>query len=214
MGNIIADIRRDYKLQSLQEKDVAEQPIAQFDRWWKDAMESEIDEVNAMTLATADATGAPSARIVLLKGFDERGFVFFTNYNSKKGQDIAANPRVSLVFFWKELERQVNIRGSIEKVSDAESDAYFQSRPAGSRIGAWCSPQSTVIADRQILEDNITKYQTQFGDGPIPKPDHWGGYLVQPSSVEFWQGRSSRLHDRIKYSKKPAGAWIIERLAP
>jgi pyridoxamine 5'-phosphate oxidase len=134
MGNIIADIRRDYKLQSLQEKDVADQPIAQFDRWWKDAIESELDEVNAMTLATADATGAPSARIVLLKGYDERGFVFFTNYNSKKGQDIAANPRVSLVFFWKELERQVNICGSIEKVSVAESDAYFQSRPALSLI--------------------------------------------------------------------------------
>lgn len=214
MGNIIADIRRDYKLQSLQEKDVADQPIAQFDRWWKDAIESELDEVNAMTLATADATGAPSARIVLLKGFDERGFVFFTNYNSKKGQDIAANPRVSLVFFWKELERQVNISGSIEKVPVAESDAYFQSRPVGSRIGAWCSPQSTVIADRQILEDNITKYQAQFGDGPIPKPDHWGGYLVQPKTVEFWQGRSSRLHDRIKYLKKDQGLWIIERLAP
>ncbi len=214
MGNIIADIRRDYKLQSLQEKDVAEQPIAQFDRWWKDAMESELDEVNAMTLATADASGAPSARIVLLKGYDERGFVFFTNYNSKKGQDIAANPRVSLVFFWKELERQVNISGSIEKVSVAESDAYFQSRPVGSRIGAWCSPQSTVIADRQILEDNITKYQAQFGDGSIPKPDHWGGYLVQPQSVEFWQGRSSRLHDRIKYRKNDQGLWIIERLAP
>lgn len=214
MGNIIANIRRDYKLQSLQEKDVADQPIAQFDRWWKDAMESELDEVNAMTLATADATGAPSARIVLLKGYDERGFVFFTNYNSKKGQDIAANPRVSLVFFWKELERQVNISGSIEKVSVAESDAYFQSRPVGSRIGAWCSPQSTVIADRQILEDNIAKYQAQFGDGPIPKPDHWGGYLVQPQSVEFWQGRSSRLHDRIKYRKNEQGLWIIERLAP
>lgn len=214
MGNIIADIRRDYKLQSLQEKDVADQPIAQFDRWWKDAIESELDEVNAMTLATADATGAPSARIVLLKGYDERGFVFFTNYNSKKGQDIAANPRVSLVFFWKELERQVNISGSIEKLSVAESDAYFQSRPVGSRIGAWCSPQSTVIADRQILEDNITKYQTQFGDGPIPKPDHWGGYLVQPNTVEFWQGRSSRLHDRIKYRKNDQGLWIIERLAP
>lgn len=214
MGNIIADIRRDYKLQSLQEKDVADQPIAQFDRWWKDAIESELDEVNAMTLATADATGAPSARIVLLKGYDERGFVFFTNYNSKKGQDIAANPRVSLVFFWKELERQVNISGSIEKVSVAESDAYFQSRPVGSRIGAWCSPQSTVIADRQILEDNIAKYQAQFGDGPIPKPDHWGGYLVQPQSVEFWQGRSSRLHDRIKYRKNDQGLWIIERLAP
>jgi pyridoxamine 5'-phosphate oxidase len=214
MGNIIANIRRDYKLQSLQEKDVAEAPIAQFDRWWKDAIESELDEVNAMTLATADATGAPSARIVLLKGYDERGFVFFTNYNSKKGQDIAANPRVSLVFFWKELERQVNICGSIEKVSVAESDAYFQSRPAGSRIGAWCSPQSTVIADRQILEDNITKYQAQFGNGHIPKPDHWGGYLVQPSSVEFWQGRSSRLHDRIKYRKNDQGLWIIERLAP
>jgi pyridoxamine 5'-phosphate oxidase len=214
MSHPIADIRTDYKLQSLSEKDVAENPIAQFSKWWKEAIDSQIDEVNAMVLATADANGIPSARIVLLKDFDEKGFVFFTNYQSKKGQDIAANPNVSLVFFWKELERQVNICGSIEKISAEESDNYFQSRPEGSRIGAWASPQSTVIADRNIIENNFHQYQEKFGANHIPKPDHWGGYLVKPNSVEFWQGRSSRLHDRLKYRSTAEGIWILERLAP
>ena len=214
MGHPIATIRRDYKLQSLLEKDAAENPIEQFGHWWKDAVDSQIDEVNAMVLATVDAHGAPSARIVLLKEYTEKGFVFFTNYLSKKGQDIAVNPKVSLVFFWKELERQVNISGTIEKVPEKESETYFQSRPAGSRIGAWASPQSSVIADRKVIENNFLQYEEKFGTSHIPRPAHWGGYLVKPNAIEFWQGRSSRLHDRLKYRLTEAATWVMERLAP
>jgi len=214
MGHPIADIRRDYKLQSLLEKNAAENPIEQFGHWWKDAVESQIDEVNAMVLATADAAGTPSARIVLLKEYTDKGFVFFTNYLSKKGQDIAENPKATLVFFWKELERQVNISGTIEKIPAAESEAYFQSRPAGSRIGAWSSPQSAVIADRKVIENNFLHYEEKFGTSQIPRPDHWGGYIVKPSAIEFWQGRSSRLHDRLRYRLTDEGQWILERLAP
>ena len=166
-----------------------------------------------MTLATSSADGKPSARIVLLKGYDKNGFVFFTNYNSQKGQDIAANPQACLLFFWKELERQVRIDGSIEKISAADSEEYFQSRPIGSRIGAWCSPQSTVIHDRSILDKNVTLYSNKFNDQNVPRPEHWGGYIVKPIAIEFWQGRSSRLHDRLRYSAKPEG-WKLERLAP
>ena len=214
MGHPIATIRRDYKLQSLLEKDAAENPIEQFGHWWKDAVDSQIDEVNAMVLATVDAHGAPSARIVLLKEYTEKGFVFFTNYLSKKGQDIAVNPKVSLVFFWKELERQVNISGTIEKIPEKESETYFQSRPAGSRIGAWASPQSSVIADRKVIENNFLQYEEKFGTSHIPRPAHWGGYLVKPNAIEFWQGRSSRLHDRLKYRLTEAATWVMERLAP
>ena len=213
MKKDIADIRHDYQLKSLLEADVSPNPYNQFTAWWNQAIESRIDEVNAMTLATASATGVPSARIVLLKSVDEEGFVFFTNYNSKKGNDLEENPKASLVFFWKELERQVRISGKVQKINADESDAYFNSRPEGSRIGAWASPQSSVIASRAIIEENITKYTQQFADGNIVRPPHWGGYIVIPSVIEFWQGRSNRLHDRIQYSLKE-GKWLIETLAP
>ena len=209
----IADIRRDYKLKSLIENEVAEDAISQFTNWWNEALDSNIDEVNAMTLATASKEGLPSARIVLLKDYTEKGFVFFTNYHSNKGKDIAENNHATLLFFWKELERQVNIFGTIEKISDEENDEYFYSRPVGSRIGAWSSPQSSVINDRQVLEDNATRFATQFGDN-VPRPAHWGGYLVKPSKIEFWQGRPSRLHDRLLYTLTENGSWKIERLAP
>lgn len=213
MSNSIADIRTDYRMKSFLETDAAIDPFAQFGQWWLEAVESKIDEVNAMTLATSSAEGFPSARIVLLKGYDRNGFVFFTNYNSQKGQEIAANPKACLLFFWKELERQVRIDGTVEKISAADSEVYFQSRPVGSRIGAWCSPQSSVIADRSILDKNVEYYSNKFNAQLVPRPDHWGGYIVKPSSIEFWQGRSSRLHDRLRYTKI-ADAWKIERLAP
>lgn len=211
--NNIADIRKDYKLQMLEESSVDKNPIKQFAKWWDEALNSNIDEVNAFTLATVNAAGKPSARILLLKGFDENGFVFFTNYNSDKGKELAANPNAAIVFFWKELERQVRIEGMVEKINAAESDAYFYSRPEGSRIGAWASPQSTVINDRKILEDNVKKYEAQFAGKKIERPPHWGGYCLQPQLIEFWQGRPSRLHDRIQFTKEK-DKWKIERLAP
>jgi len=214
MPSTIADIRKDYKLQSLLEKDVAPNAIAQFNSWWQEAIHSEIDEVNAMTLATASADGIPAARIVLLKGFDERGFVFFTNYESFKGMQLAENPRACLVFFWKELERQVRITGLVEKVNDAESDAYFNSRPEGSRIGAWASPQSQVIESREWLQEREKTYAKDFSGKPLKRPAHWGGYRVKPVTIEFWQGRPSRLHDRLQYTLEGSNEWKIERLAP
>jgi pyridoxamine 5'-phosphate oxidase len=177
-------------------------------------VKSEIDEVNAMTLATASKDGVPDARIVLLKGYDEKGFVFFTNYNSSKGKQMAKNPNACLVFFWKELERQVRISGPVEKISGADSDDYFASRPEGSRIGAWSSPQSEVIPARAVIEANALKYSEQFKDGTITRPPHWGGYIVHPQVMEFWQGRPSRLHDRIRYTLKADNNWMRERLAP
>jgi pyridoxamine 5'-phosphate oxidase len=214
MPSTIADIRKDYKLKSLLENDVAANAIRQFDIWWQEALNSEIDEVNAMTLATASADGVPAARIVLLKAYDEQGFVFFTNYESFKGMQLAENPRVCLVFFWKELERQVRITGLVEKTSAEESDAYFNSRPVGSRIGAWTSPQSQVIVNREWLEEREAKYSKEFAAQPLARPAHWGGYRVKPISIEFWQGRSNRLHDRILYTLQGDNKWIIERLAP
>lgn len=210
----IADIRRDYQLQSLLEKDIEKNPIDQFSTWWNQAIESQIDEVNAMTLATVDANHKPSARIVLLKDFDQNGFVFYTNYNSKKGLDMLNNKNVALVFFWKELERQVRIEGTVEKVSEAVSDAYFNSRPEMSRIGAWASPQSKIIDSREILETNFQTYQIEFEKKEINRPPHWGGYIVKPELIEFWQGRSSRLHDRMVYEKDGDNEWKINRLAP
>ncbi len=214
MHKNIADIRKDYQMQSLLETDVADNPFEQFNRWWDDAIKSELDEVNAMTLATASATGMPSARIVLLKSATADGFVFFTNYNSHKGKELEENPFACLVFFWKELERQIRITGTIEKVSAAESDEYFYSRPAGSRIGAWASPQSTVIPSRETIEMSIVKYEQEFAGTKIARPPHWGGYVVKPTLIEFWQGRPNRLHDRIQYTKQQQGSWKIDRLAP
>ena len=210
----IADIRKDYKLQSLLETDVAPDAILQFDKWWDDAIKSELDEVNAITLATASANGIPSARIVLLKGYDKNGFVFFTNYQSNKGQEMEENPNACLVFFWAALERQIRIWGKVEKITAAESDVYFTSRPVGSRIGAWASPQSSIIEKREIIEERQKEFEQKFGDGNIPRPPHWGGYIVKPVQIEFWQGRPSRLHDRIQYLLQKDGIWKIERLAP
>jgi len=209
----ISSIRKDYQLQSLDLSDVAETPVLQFDKWWKEAVSSSIDEVNAMTLATVNADGKPSARIVLLKGFDDSGFVFFTNYLSDKGKSISQHPYVSLVFFWKELERQVRIEGSCIQVSESESDEYFLSRPIGSRLGAWASPQSTVISSRSMLDQNLDEVTAKYANGIIPRPAHWGGYRVVPEMVEFWQGRPSRLHDRIRY-RKEEHQWLLDRLAP
>ncbi len=210
----IANIRTEYKLQALSEEDTAANAFEQFAKWWSEARNSHLHEVNSMTLATATKEGIPSARIVLLKGFDARGFIFFTNYNSSKGKELAENPKASLLFFWKELERQIRIDGTVEKVSELESDIYFKSRPVGSKIGAWASAQSCVIESRKIIEENFAAYELKFGAREIPRPPHWGGYIVKPSAMEFWQGRSSRLHDRIQYTLQPNGTWKRERLAP
>jgi pyridoxamine 5'-phosphate oxidase len=210
----IADLRKEYSTKILLENDVAPDPVEQFSLWWDQAIASKIEEANAMTLATASSDGVPSARIVLLKSFDENGFVFFTNYKSFKGMQLEENPKACLVFFWKELERQVRILGLVNKVADKENNEYFNSRPLGSRLGAWTSPQSQVIADRNWLDNRYLQVAEQFQDKEIERPGHWGGYMVKPVVVEFWQGRPSRLHDRIQYSLEENGTWKIERLAP
>lgn len=212
--SIIADIRKDYSLRALDEADLHKDAIQQFEKWWQEALVSEIEEVNAMTLATATATGKPSARIVLLKGFNKDGFVFFSNYHSRKGKQLEENPFVSLVFFWKELERQVRVEGSITKITEEKSDDYFNSRPVSSKIGAWASPQSKVITTRKVLDENVAELEKSFDGKDIDRPPHWGGYLVKPDLVEFWQGRASRLHDRIQYTATKESEWKIERLAP
>jgi pyridoxamine 5'-phosphate oxidase len=210
----IAEIRKEYMLKTLNEKDVEPNAIQQFGKWWQEATSSKIDEVNAMTLATATPNGKPSARIVLLKGYDENGFVFFTNYESNKGKELQVNAQACMVFFWKELERQIRLEGTIEKISSEESDAYFLSRPPGSQVGAWASPQSTVISGREVLDANVLKYTRQFEQNPLQRPKHWGGYRLKPQLVEFWQGRQSRLHDRLQYTIQENKTWKIERLAP
>lgn len=213
MNSTIADLRQDYKLHALLEADANPDPIGQFQTWFNESVAAQLPEPNAMTIATATPDGIPSARVVLLKGLDDRGFVFFTNYDSHKGQELQANPHAAIVFLWTELERQVRIQGTVERISETESDKYYYSRPAGSRLGAWASEQSQVIADRSVLETRLAELQTEYPDGDIARPLHWGGFRVMPTLIEFWQGRSSRLHDRLRY-QKVGTSWTIDRLSP
>ena len=213
MQKDIASIRRDYQMASLDEAATSANPMDQFTHWWEEATTSNIDEVNAFVLSTVDANRAPASRVVLLKGYTPEGFIFFTNYDSDKGKEIAANPNVAMNFFWKELERQVRITGTIKKISAEESAEYFHSRPLGSQVGAWSSPQSQVIPNRAFLEKSFEENTEKYKEGIVPLPPHWGGYIVHPTQVEFWQGRSSRLHDRIRYNFENH-QWSKVRLAP
>lgn len=208
----IQDLRKEYTQRGLAENEIAADPITQFQHWFEAAVKT-IREPNAMLLATVGADGRPSARVVLLKGVDERGFVFFTNYESRKGRELDAGSAAALVFFWPELERQVRIEGPVARIADDESDDYYHSRPVGSRLGAWASPQSQVISGRAELDQRLAEAAARFGDAP-PRPAHWGGFRVAHEVVEFWQGRPSRLHDRLRYRRGSDGAWLIERLAP
>ena len=214
MSSTLSELRRDYALASLARDSIDTDPFRQFEHWFQEALKAEVLEPNAMTLATVDAQGHPSARIVLLKRVDSNGFVFFTNYQSSKGQQLAANPQAALVFFWKELERQVRIEGRVEKISRAESERYFQSRPRGSQIGAAASNQSQVVANRTVLEARFQDLEARYAEQDIPTPAHWGGYRLTPDLLEFWQGRRNRLHDRLRYRLLDSGDWSIERLEP
>ena len=213
MDPTLAAMRRDYASAGLAEADALPDPLAQFERWFDDARRAEVHEPNAMTLATVDATGQPAARMVLLKGVDARGLAFFTNRDSRKALELLANPRAALVFWWGPLQRQVRFEGTIEEVDAAEADAYFASRPRGSQLAAWASAQSSVIAHRAALEAEERRHRERFGEGEVPRPPFWGGYRLRPAVVEFWHGRASRLHDRLRYTRTPEG-WRIERLAP
>ncbi|MGI9543507.1 MAG: pyridoxamine 5'-phosphate oxidase [Cyclobacteriaceae bacterium] len=213
MKSMIAQLRNEYSKKELRQQDVASNPIDQFKLWFEETLRSEVPEPNAMSLATVDQQGQPSLRVVLLKEVNEHGFVFFTNYQSKKGQSMMHNPLVGLNFFWHDLERQVRIEGSASKISELLSNDYFETRPRGSQIGAWASPQSQPISERSCLEKEQNALEKKFKDKEIPRPEHWGGYLVTPHRIEFWQGRASRLHDRICYQKED-GKWEIKRLAP
>lgn len=210
----LQNLRQDYTAASLSEKDSSADPIQQFDNWFNQAVEAKVLEPNAMTLSTATKDGLPSARIVLLKGYDKEGFSFYTNYLSRKGKEIARNPHGALTFFWGELERQVRVEGIIEKLSKEQSEAYFHSRPKGSQIGAVVSPQSQEVGSRGELDGKMVKMENEYKDKEIPKPAHWGGYILKPRVIEFWQGRSSRMHDRIVYKKIDNKTWKKVRLAP
>nr|B8HMK7.1 RecName: Full=Pyridoxine/pyridoxamine 5'-phosphate oxidase; AltName: Full=PNP/PMP oxidase; Short=PNPOx; AltName: Full=Pyridoxal 5'-phosphate synthase [Cyanothece sp. PCC 7425] len=209
----ISDLRKDYRQQSLSETEVDPNPLQQFQTWFKQAIEAEILEPNAMTLATLSREGKPAARIVLLKEVDDRGFTFFTNYKSRKGEELAHDPWAALVFWWAELERQVRIEGSVSQVSAADSDRYFSSRPWGSRLGAWASEQSKAITGREVLEQNLRALEQEYRDREVPRPPHWGGYRLSPTLIEFWQGRPNRLHDRLCY-RLQGDQWQLERLSP
>ncbi|HEX7120976.1 MAG TPA: pyridoxamine 5'-phosphate oxidase [Gemmatimonadaceae bacterium] len=208
----LADLRREYALASLDVTDVAADPVTQLSRWLDDARAAGLEEPNAMTLATATADGVPSARVVLLKGLDARGLLFFTDYRSRKAAELTSNPRAAVVLHWKEIERQVRVEGTVERAAPAESEAYFRSRPRGARLGAWASHQSAVIENRAILESEVERLAAQY-PGDIPLPPHWGGFRLTPSVFEFWQGRPNRLHDRIRY-RRDKDTWVIERLSP
>jgi pyridoxamine 5'-phosphate oxidase len=214
MDPTIAELRKDYSLQGLDIGEINPSPVIQFKTWFDQALAAKLPEPNAMTVATTTPDGQPSARMVLLKDFDHRGFVFFTNYNSRKGKELAANPQATLVFWWAELERQVRISGSVEQVSSRESDQYFDSRPHQSRLSAWVSHQSEVVASREDLEYRLQEFQQKYANEEIPRPPHWGGLRVLPTEIEFWQGRPSRLHDRLLYMRLNDGSWKIERLSP
>ena len=210
----IGSIRKDYMMLTLDESSVEQLPSKQFEKWWAEVVASQIDEMNAMVLSTVNEKCEPSSRVVLLKGFDSNGLVFFTNYNSAKGCDISRNQHVSLLFFWKELERQVRIQGKAVKIDAEQSDNYFHSRPEGSKLGAWASPQSEEIANRDVLNGKLDEVKAKFEGTEVSRPPHWGGYVVMPVCIEFWQGRQDRLHDRIAYFLQDDGSWQIKRLAP
>ncbi len=214
MEKTIAELRKDYTLEGLNEDEVNPNPFKQFAIWFNEALNAQLPEPNAMTIATATPDGQPSARMVLLKDFDQRGFVFYTNYLSHKGLELAQNPQAALVFWWAELERQVRICGRVEKVSTEESDQYFYSRPLNSRLGAWVSEQSQAIASREVLERRLQELQLEYANQDVPRPPHWGGLRTIPREIEFWQGRTSRLHDRLRYTLLDSGSWKIERLSP
>jgi pyridoxamine 5'-phosphate oxidase len=210
----LTGLGNEYAARGLRRADLHADPLQQFSAWFAAALAADIRDVTAMSLATATPDGKPSARIVLLKGFDERGFAFFTNYDSQKAREIEANPFAALAFYWVQLERQVRISGAVERTSREDSAAYFYSRPVGSQLGAWASKQSQVIDARQVLDARLTKMTERFANGDVPLPPHWGGYRVKPDKIEFWQGRPNRLHDRFRYSRRADGTWLIDRLAP
>ena len=210
---ILADLRKDYALAGLAEKDLARDPFRQFEKWFSEAEAAKVAEPNAMILATATRDGRPSTRTVLLKSVDGRGFVFYSNYESRKGRELDANPRASLLFPWISLERQVIVEGTVAKVAREESEAYFHARPRASQLGAWVSAQSTIISDRRVLDDSLKALEQKYAGQEVPLPPHWGGWRLAPENVEFWQGRRNRLHDRLRYRREKDG-WIVERLAP
>lgn len=214
MSKSLAELRHEYALGALSKADVDPDPIKQFQRWLREAIDAQLPEPNAMTLATADRTGRPYARVLLLKDCDADGFVFFTNYHSDKGRQLAENPHAALVFLWLELERQVRIEGTVAKIPGAESEAYFRSRPRESRLGSLASRQSQIVASRQVLDERFQRLAAQYPDDNIPMPHHWGGYRVRPELLEFWQGRHGRMHDRLRYRLRKDGDWLLERLEP